>query len=112
MHDGTGLNGITPPLVGTERSYLDELPCIIQFGMFDTLQINGSTYTDFMLGFPELTSVEISNISNYIAFRLLNVKQPKYSPVSVQLRLDSCMKWRKPSPVDPKKDTIRMFQSI
>jgi mono/diheme cytochrome c family protein len=68
MLNGEGLQSLIPPLAGV--NYLSEtraqIACIISYGLKDTLQINGKTYTEEMLPIPNLTEAEITNIINYI----------------------------------------------
>lgn len=68
MADGSGLAQLYPPLNGSD--WLNEntakLPHIMRYGIEDTLYVNGQEYTIPMSGLPELSAVEISNITNYI----------------------------------------------
>ena len=68
MEDGSGLKGNIPPLAGADflTEHADQLPCIIRYGINDTLVVNGITYTTPMAGIPQLKDVEIANIINYI----------------------------------------------
>ena len=42
------------------------VPCIIRYGLADTIQVNGKDYWQPMTGIAHLTDIEISNIINYI----------------------------------------------
>ncbi len=68
MEDGSGLEGLIPPLAGAD--YLKEnnlqTACIIRKGISDTILVNGRQYTDPMAGIPQLSDFEINNIINYI----------------------------------------------
>jgi len=68
MDDGSGLTGNIPPLAGADflKEHADELPCIIRYGISDTILVNGVTYTSPMVGVPQLTDAEITNIINYM----------------------------------------------
>ena len=68
MEDGSGLMGNIPPLAKADYlvNHAAELPCIIRYGIQDTLIVNGKKYTTPMEGIPQLTDVEITNIINYI----------------------------------------------
>lgn len=68
MEDGTGLVGNIPPLAGADFlvKSKEQLPCIIRYGIQDTLVVNGIAYTAPMEGIPQLTDIEITNIINYI----------------------------------------------
>ena len=64
---GEGFEGIYPPL---NTSYLakikSDIPCIIANGMNDTITINGKVYNQRMLGFSDLKSYEIADLSTFI----------------------------------------------
>lgn len=66
--DGTGLQQLIPPLAGADFLHLrrDELPCIIKYGLSDTIVVNGVQYSQNMPGVPKLSEFEIQNIINYI----------------------------------------------
>jgi len=68
MADGTGLAQLYPPLNKSDwlEENLSQLPYIMRYGIEDTLYVNGHEYTIPMSGLPELSAVEISNITNYI----------------------------------------------
>lgn len=68
MEDGTGLAELYPPLNGSDwlMEYKDQLPTVMRYGIEGTLMVNGIQYDIPMSGIPELSAVEISNISNYI----------------------------------------------
>ncbi len=68
MLDGSGLAQLYPPLNASDwlNENKDQLPYIMRFGIEDTLYVNGQEYTIPMSGLPELSAVEISNITNYI----------------------------------------------
>lgn len=68
MADGSGLEGLIPPLAGADylRDNQSSLACLIRYGIKDTLVVNGKTYSNPMEGVPNLTEFEITNIINYI----------------------------------------------
>jgi len=68
MEDGTGLPGNIPPLAGADflKTNAADLPCIIRYGIQDTIVVNGVTYSAPMAGVPQLTDIEITNIINYM----------------------------------------------
>jgi mono/diheme cytochrome c family protein len=92
MEDGSGLEGVIPPLVGVE-DYLtanrDILPCIVKYGWSDTIQVKGVMYAQEMPGVPQLTDVEIANILNYILFNW-NENQEILLIEEVQKNLENC----------------------
>ncbi|MEZ4984424.1 MAG: cytochrome c [Saprospiraceae bacterium] len=68
MDDGTGLRGNIPPLAHADYliQHTQQLPCIIRYGIQDTITVNGITYNTPMAGIPSLTDIQITNIINYI----------------------------------------------
>ena len=67
MDEGQGLAMLYPPLQGTGLlARASQLPCIIQYGMNDTITINGASFDTPMKGVGDLTHAEIANICNYI----------------------------------------------
>lgn len=68
MADGSGLQGLIPPLAQADflHKYPEQLPCIIRYGLKDTVIVNGQSYSQEMAGIPQLNAVEIGNIINYI----------------------------------------------
>ena len=68
MDDGSGLTGNIPPLAGADflKMHPEQLPCIIRYGISDTILVNGVTYSTPMQGVPQLTDAEITNIINYM----------------------------------------------
>lgn len=66
---GDGLGALIPPL--RQADYLthhrDEAPCIIRYGLTDTITVNQVVYAgQAMPANPELSDVEITNVINYI----------------------------------------------
>lgn len=68
MEDGTGLAELYPPLNGSDylMNNKEELPYIMRYGIEGPLVVNGLEFDIPMSGIPELSAVEISNITNYI----------------------------------------------
>lgn len=68
MEDGSGLASLYPPLA--ESDYLhtnqENFACIIRYGLYDTIVVNGVTYDVPMEGISELEDVEVHNIINYV----------------------------------------------
>lgn len=69
MMDGTGLGGNIPPLAGSDYFAANpaQTACIIQYGLQDTITVNGKTYKFPMAAIPTLNNLEIANIINYIS---------------------------------------------
>lgn len=68
MEDGSGLEGVIPPLAGADflGKYSDQIPCIISKGIKGPMTVNGREYNTEMMGIPQLTEFEITNVINYI----------------------------------------------
>lgn len=68
MADGSGLEGVIPPLAGSDflQKSADEIPCIIRHGFKGEMVVNGRTYNTEMVGIPRLTEFDITNIMNYM----------------------------------------------
>ncbi|MBL7802984.1 MAG: cytochrome c [Saprospiraceae bacterium] len=66
--EGKGLGALIPPLAGSDYlgAQRDILPCIVRYGLKDTITVNGKNYTEPMAGLPQLTDIEITNILNYV----------------------------------------------
>lgn len=68
MADGKGLQGVIPPLAGADylEKYRLEIACIIRKGQKGEIVVNGQTYNQEMVGIPQLSDFEITNVINYI----------------------------------------------
>lgn len=68
MEDGTGLEGVIPPLAGADflGTHSGQVPCIIRKGIKGPLVVNGREYNTEMAGIPQLTEFEVTNVINYI----------------------------------------------
>ncbi len=104
MSDGTGLEGIYPSLVDREdlRKQLWRIPCAIRYGVYDSFRIGGDTFSVVMMGFPDLTDAEVSNISNYIAMSFLQLQEGPYNERIVADMLKRCRS---------REDTFRLLKS-
>ena len=91
LENGEGLGLLIPPL--TDAGYLEKnrekLPCILKYGLKDTIVVNGKTYTEQMAGIPELTPVDITNVLNYITHSWGN-EQKIYQLDEVKNLLEDC----------------------
>lgn len=97
MDDGTGLAELYPPLNGSDflMNYKERLPHIMRYGIEGTLMVNGIEYDIPMSGLPELSAVEISNITNYILSAWTN-KLGTMSFEDVMVSLESNVQIREP----------------
>ncbi|MEM1216735.1 MAG: cytochrome c [Bacteroidota bacterium] len=68
MEDGVGLGALIPPLAGADymAQHQDQMACIIQYGLMDTIVVNGVTYMEPMAGIEGLNNIQITNLINYI----------------------------------------------
>lgn len=68
MEDGTGLGANIPPLAVSDylKERQNKIACIIRNGIKDTITVNGTVYSEQMLGIPQLSEFEITNIINFI----------------------------------------------
>lgn len=68
MDNGSGLEGLIPPLLGSDvvRDQIPITACIIRNGREAPMVVNGQEYFQPMPGTPQLSDFEITNIINYI----------------------------------------------
>lgn len=68
MDDGVGLSALIPPLAGSDylAAHRDQLPCVLRYGLADTIVVNGKTYAENMPGVPTLSEIHLTNLLNYI----------------------------------------------
>ncbi len=71
LDQGEGLGGLIPPLAGSDylQGCRDRLPCIIQYGLKDTIVVNGKTYAEEMVGNDKLSDIQIVNLANFVLKR-------------------------------------------
>ncbi len=91
MDDGLGLKGVIPPLASADYLARDpaQVACIIQYGLRDSIIVNGVAYREPMAAVEGLSEIQIANIINYINHAWGN----DYGYVSVQeiqARLTQC----------------------
>lgn len=91
LEDGRGLGALIPPLAGAD--YLvanrNRLPCIIRYGIADTIVVNGVQYAEQMAGHPELSDIDIANVLNYIGNSWGNQQTP-FQLGELRAMLQSC----------------------
>lgn len=90
--EGEGIGALVPPLAGTDwlEENHAELPCIIRYGLHDSIQVNGVWYDEQMLGIDYLTDVQVFNITNYVT-KKFTAEQKFYTQDEVQSILDDCI---------------------
>ena len=91
MDNGEGLSALIPPLAKSD--YLgknrEKLPCILRYGLKDTIVVNGKNYAEEMPGVATLSDIAITNILNYINNSWGNNHEP-YRLDEIQQLLDKC----------------------
>lgn len=68
LDNGAGLGALIPPLAGADylAANRERLPCILRYGLRDTIVVNGTVYAEAMAGVPTLSDIQITNILNFI----------------------------------------------
>src|SRR3546814_4727187 len=68
MANGQGLEGVFPPLAGSDWIAADpkRLPQVILHGLSGHVQVNGVDYDSVMPPMSQLTDDEVANISTYV----------------------------------------------
>lgn len=68
MDNGEGLGRLIPPLAGADYliAHRERLPCIVRYGLRDTIEVNDIIYTEHMAGIEKLSEIQIANVLNYI----------------------------------------------
>lgn len=91
MDNGEGLGTLIPPLAGADypEKNRDQLPCVLRYGLADTIVVNGKTYVEKMPGVAALSDIQITNVLNYINNSWGNRQQP-YRLEEVQKLLEQC----------------------
>lgn len=91
LDDGKGLGTLIPPLAGSDYLSANRkaLPCILKYGLRDTISVNGKTYAEQMPGVPSLSAIHITNILNFVNHSWGNKLEP-YRLDEVQQMLNSC----------------------
>ncbi|MFN0015503.1 MAG: c-type cytochrome [Saprospiraceae bacterium] len=94
LDEGQGLGALIPPLAGAGdylRLNRDKLPCILKYGLTDTITVKGIKYAESMPGVPELSAIQITNILNFVNTSWGN-QQPVFQLDEVRRMLDNCPK--------------------
>lgn len=68
MDSGEGLGALIPPLNGADYLVInhDQLPCLVRYGLQDTIIVNGKTYAEAMPPADQLSDIDITNVLNYV----------------------------------------------
>jgi mono/diheme cytochrome c family protein len=93
MENGEGLTGLIPPLANAD--YMEKnrsmLPCIIRYGLQDSITVNGKIYAEQMPGAPHLSEIHVANLLNYVQNSWGNRLKP-YQLDEIRALLDQCEK--------------------
>ncbi|MBK9336958.1 MAG: cytochrome c [Lewinellaceae bacterium] len=91
LDDGAGLGALIPPLAGADylAAHRERLPCILKYGLKDTIVVNGTVYAEAMPGVQTLSAIQIANILNYINTNWGN-NLPPYRLDEVRALLEDC----------------------
>ena len=80
MDTGEGLGALIPPINGVE--YLaknhDRLPCLVRYGLQDSIVVNGKSYAEQMPPADKLSDIDITNVLNYVNTHLGNQESAFY----------------------------------
>ncbi|MEQ1746974.1 MAG: cytochrome c [Saprospiraceae bacterium] len=94
LDEGQGLGALIPPLVGADdylQTNRDRLPCILKYGLQDTITVRDIRYAEAMPGVPTLSAVQITNILNFVNTNWGN-QLPVYQLDEVRHMLGNCPK--------------------
>lgn len=93
MDDGVGLGALIPPIAGADylNTHRERLPCILKYGLKDSIQVNGQVYGEEMPGVVNLSAIQITNILNFINHNWGN-DNPPYRLDEVERLLQTCKK--------------------
>jgi mono/diheme cytochrome c family protein len=89
--NGEGYKDIYPPLANADfiKKNPDYLACILRYGINNEIVVNGKTYNQPMLGLTHLSSVDITNLVNYM-LNTLNDTKIFYTTNKIEAQLRDC----------------------
>ena len=66
--EGEGLAGLYPPLADADwvMEHHQRIPCVMKFGLGDSIQVNGQWFHQPMMPVEELSEIERLNILNFV----------------------------------------------
>ncbi|HWV31068.1 MAG TPA: cytochrome c [Dyadobacter sp.] len=80
--EGKGMSSLYPPIAGSPiLSDKARVACIIQYGMSDTIVVNGKKFSRPMPPNPKLTEIEIAEIVSFVSMKW--GKDSVYTPIEV-----------------------------
>lgn len=88
---GEGLRKLIPPLAGSDyvNQHLEDLPCIIRYGIKGEIIVNGQTFDQPMNGIPMLETDDIKNIMDYM-IQEWYPEQKKMSHKEISGKIEAC----------------------
>jgi mono/diheme cytochrome c family protein len=91
MDNGEGLAGLIPPLASSDylATNRERLPCVVEYGLADTIYVNGMRYDERMQGIKGLNDIQICNLLNYIGQNWGNSVRT-FDPKEVSVLLSGC----------------------
>lgn len=91
MEQGQGLGKLMPPIAMADfvKNNGAQLSCIIRNGLSKEITVNGQSFNGKMLGYPQLTETEISNLVYYIMVELNQMEQG-YNIKEIRAQLEGC----------------------
>jgi cytochrome c551 len=91
QRDGSGLGLIYPPLNSSDymEENFEQVICLIKNGIKGEIVVNGKSYNMEMQGFPQLTDLEIAEISTFI-YNSWTHEKGMIGPQETRKILDSC----------------------
>lgn len=89
--NGEGLGTLIPPLKAADylKKHKEQLACIIQNGLKDTIQVNGKLYSGQMPAQVQLSPIEIAEVITYVTNTFGN-RQGMYQVEKVNVDLEKC----------------------
>lgn len=89
---GEGLRKLIPPLAGTDYipAHLQELPCLIRYGLKGEITVNGQAYNQPMPGYADMEADEVKAIIDYMLVTWYPDAE-KPSQAKVTEAMDDCL---------------------
>lgn len=90
-NNGQGLANLYPPLTDTTflKNNKSQLACIVKYGLNDTLNINGTSFTGKMPAEPDMPPIDIAAVITYITNSFGN-KQGLYDVANAGAHIEDC----------------------
>lgn len=91
MSKGEGLADLIPALTDTTflRKHRAKLPCFVNYGLKDSIQINGKIYQSQMPAEKDLAAIDLAKVLTYVTNSFGN-KQGIYDVKEVENQLNQC----------------------